>query len=685
MDKTTRNAVERATQQARELLDKDFSSQLEGTFDVLPSGVVAPKGGTHLSPRQRFHRDKIVAAIAHKRASGVTASEAVADYVRDAAFTTLNRFVALKLLEARELVQECITRGEQSSGYREFCGMAPGVALLPESAGYRLFIETLFDELSTEVRVLFSRRDAASMLWPRRATIESLLTILNASELAGVWGQDETIGWIYQYYNDSAQRKKMREESAAPRNSRELAVRNQFFTPRYIVEFLTDNTLGRIWHEMTRGESKLKEQCRYLARRPNEIFVESGDPSRPSPAQTNLSQGGALGDPVLIRPRALKDPRTILMLDPACGSMHFGLYAFDLFEAIYDEAWGLEERLGAGALSRTPGMNSLHESYPDRAAFLREVPRLIIEHNLHGIDIDPRCAQIGGLSLWLRAQKAWQRLGLKPAERPAIKRSNIVCAEPMPGEKELLREFVERKFPPSERGALLRLLEAIFDKMRLAGEAGLLLRIEAEIRSAIEEARQAWQNLRNRPGELFSTAELNAANKQIELDLTADLLSLTSEFFERVEGQIYAALHDYAEQAESGAGFQRRLFAEDAAQGFAFIDICRKQYDVWLMNPPFGAVTTRYQDLYAATYPLSKADMACAFVERGSSLMAPGGRVGVLMTRTPFFLSSFAKWRTERVITRGGLQLFADLGFGVLDAMVETCAYVLQPESLVEK
>ena len=45
----------------------------------------------------------------------------------------------------------------------------------------------------------------------------------------------------------------MREESSAPRNSRELAVRNQFFTPRYVVEFLTDNTLGRLWYEMTRA------------------------------------------------------------------------------------------------------------------------------------------------------------------------------------------------------------------------------------------------------------------------------------------------------------------------------------------------------------------------------------------------------------------------------------------------
>src|SRR5579862_4346585 len=130
MDKPTRNAIERATQQSRKLLEEDFSSQLEGTFDVLPSGVISAKGGAHLSARQQFQREKIIAAIDHKRAAGMIGEEAITDYVRDAAFTTLNRFVALKMLEARELVQECITKGEQSPGYREFCGMAPGLVLI---------------------------------------------------------------------------------------------------------------------------------------------------------------------------------------------------------------------------------------------------------------------------------------------------------------------------------------------------------------------------------------------------------------------------------------------------------------------------------------------------------------------------------------------------------------------------
>ena len=121
----------------------------------------------------------------------MTAKEAVADYLRDAAFTTLNRFVALKMLEARDLVQECISKGEASSGFaNEFCAMAPGVKF-PDGSGYRLYIESIFDELSTEVKVLFDRREPASALWPRKAAFEGLLDILNADKLNGVWIEDD--------------------------------------------------------------------------------------------------------------------------------------------------------------------------------------------------------------------------------------------------------------------------------------------------------------------------------------------------------------------------------------------------------------------------------------------------------------------------------------------------------------
>ena len=174
------------------------------------------------------------------------------------------------MLEARGLVQECVSRGEASSGFKEFSGLAPGLLALSDH-GYRLYLECLFDELGREIKVLFDRRDPASLLWPRRPAFGELLDILNRPELSPLWSEGETIGWVYQYFNSDEERRRMRSESQAPRNSRELAVRNQFFTPRYVVELLTDDTLGRTWYEMRRGETRLVEECRYLVRRPNGI------------------------------------------------------------------------------------------------------------------------------------------------------------------------------------------------------------------------------------------------------------------------------------------------------------------------------------------------------------------------------------------------------------------------------
>ena len=110
-------------------------------------------------------------------------------------------------------------------------------------------------QLSEEIGVLFSPTDPANRLFPPQRVLDDVLALLNSEDLKDIWAEDETIGWVYQYFTPKELRDQVRKESAAPRNSYELAFRNQFFTPRYVVEFLTDNTLGRIWYEMRRGDT----------------------------------------------------------------------------------------------------------------------------------------------------------------------------------------------------------------------------------------------------------------------------------------------------------------------------------------------------------------------------------------------------------------------------------------------
>ena len=163
MEREQRNGIGSAAQQIRKLLEREYAEQLDGVFDVRPSGDIATQAGAHLDAQQRVVRTKIVAAVDYYQKQEATPAEAVTRFTREAAFTALNRFVALKMLEARELVQQCISEGEDSSGYQEFIGLAPGVAHLGAGQGYRLYLESLFDELSAEVKVLFDRRDSASL------------------------------------------------------------------------------------------------------------------------------------------------------------------------------------------------------------------------------------------------------------------------------------------------------------------------------------------------------------------------------------------------------------------------------------------------------------------------------------------------------------------------------------------
>lgn len=656
-DTTTRNRLAKFVKDARDLVTEEFFQKLKELYGISESGQVTPlEKLAHLDEVGRatavLLREQIEYLTSTQPQEGRARSETITRLVREQAFTVVNRLAAIRMAEKRGLIPLSVGKGYQSDGFRVY-DMVAGKGLGDLYQRYRRYLFCLFDELAVDLGVLFSRQTPQSLLFPREKALLAFLDLLNAHDLDPLWGEDETIGWIYQYYNDSLERKKMREESAAPRNSRELAVRNQFFTPRYVVEFLTDNTLGRIWYEMTQGNTSLKDQCRYLVRRPNEIFLKPGETALEQPKQDNVSQEDLLKQPVHIPHRILKDPRTILMLDPACGSMHFGLYAFDLLEVIYDEAWVREEKRGADALIRQPDMKSLHKTYVDKESFLKDVPRLIIENNLHGIDIDPRAVQIAGLSLWLRAQKAWQARGVKPADRPRVRRSNIVCAEPMPGSPEMLEEFVATLKPD----LLGELVKTVFDKMQLAGEAGSLLKIEEEIRTAIDTARKEWLKQQD--------------------DLLARKDGGQEEFFVTAEQQVIDALRAYAEQADADS-YQRRLFADDAARGFAFIDLCRKRYDAVVMNPPFGEAAQSSRDYINTNFKFSRQDIYACFIDRFIDSLVPGGRLGAITSRTGFFLVTFEDWRREVLFGKASPVVAIDLGYGVLDAMVETAAYCLQ-------
>lgn len=662
MDKDTRNALRSVVTQSRRLLEDAIGEQLEGHFGIHRDGQVedASRMG-HLSDEDQRLRAEVVESLRHIQATmlggGSVSKEAVQQLVREVGFTHLNRLCAFRMLEQRKLMRDAVGKVLKSNGFLFYLRDHPEDERLwsggKQEDAYRHFLLWLAGTLAEEVGALFSPHDPANRLFPPHRVIEEVLALINGGNLRDVWDEDEAIGWVYQYYTPKELRDKARKESQAPRNSYELAFRNQFYTPRYVVQFLADNTLGRTWYEMRRGATALAESCQYLVRRPNEVFLEAGE-SEPTSA--------AGDDRVYVPFRARKDPRHIRVLDPACGSGHFLLYCFDLLETIYTEAYE-DPDLGP----------ALKRDYPDVEGFRRAVPELILRHNLHGIDIDLRATQIASLALWLRARRAYRDMGIANDERPSIRRANFVCAEPMPGERDLLDEFTRDLQPP----LLGQLAQRVFAEMRLASEAGSLLKVERAIKGDLEKARRQWKAGPKEEQLLLWPEGRRPKPDQLSL---FDLAGITDEeFWEQAEGRLLEALRSYAESATDGRAYARGLFADDAARGFGFVDLSRKRYDVVLMNPPFGEASKPSKAYVEREYPRTKNDVFAAFVERGLEWLHPQGMLGAITSRTGFFLSSFQKWREEILLKEAHPTVVADLGYGVLDtAMVETAAYCLE-------
>lgn len=623
-DQTTRNRLQRFVNDARRVLEEEFTRQLQNDYGMDPNaGTVAELVSLrHINDAQRETARILRDTLAHYTASGdMNATQGLDRIVREQAFTVLNRLAALRMAEARGLLVESVGNGFQAKGFQLYARLA-GTGLGETGDAYRVYLFSVFDELAQDLPGLFDRYSPQGRLFPREAALLQVLNLINDADIAPLWSEDETIGWIYQYFNSKEERKAMR-ESRSPRNSRELAVRNQFFTPRYVVEFLVDNTLGRLWFNATGGRTDLRDRCQYLLVKPDET----------PQAATKL-----------------RDPRTLKLLDPACGSMHFGLYAFDLFAEIYREAWAWEHQHGPGSLdvSTQPeeALKPLGQTYESESAFIQDVPRLIIEYNIFGVDIDPRAAQIASLALWLRAQRAWHDQSVKAKDRPLISHGHVVAAIAPPADRELRLQFIANL---DRRDA--ELFEKTLQLLKGLPELGVLLQAERDLRLLI---RQVYAG---KGTGLFAQQE--------------------QEDWHHAEVRLRSALIEFAHAAKST--YQGRLFAQDALQGLRLVDLSGQSFDVIVMNPPFGLPTPAVKDLLSTAYPISKSDILTIFVERSIQLLRKGGFIGAITARTCFFLSSLEEWREHVLLNQSSVVALADLGHGVMDdALVDAAAYILE-------
>ena len=642
--------IERFVSAAKNLLMQNVTEMLQQWYGIWADGHTIgveqlPSQDTDIVHTARMLRDRLqhlMAALPDTDTDTDKERQAVGQLVAEQAFTQLNRFCALRMCEERDLIMESIRGGYESAGFMAYDSIAQSVGA-SRYERYRCYLLSVFDELSIELPAVFDRFSPFGLLFSDESTLMKLLELINDSQLSAwfdeqnavtvnFWKEDETLGWMFQDYNSLEERRKMREASSKPRNSREMAVRNQFFTPEYVVRFLTDNSLGRIWYEMTRGESRIgEEQCRYMIRRPGEPLEE----------------------------RKLKEPTEILSLDPTCGSMHFGLYLYEVYEYIYMDAW-----------DNQPSLLQKYREVHTRESFRREVPKLILENNIYGCEIDPRALQIAALSLWLRAQKSYSQMGLDAAERPLITRSNLVLAEAMPGNKRLLKGLMDELDKPMQR-----LLTTIWNKMKYVGEAGLLFKMEKEISDDIEYLRKNWSKVNQNRNVSFYDSEERRAEVMAANEARTELRHHKDEFFEEIAERLQTALQELSSRLSEEEGYENALFSEDATRGFAFIELCQKRFDCIVMNPPFGEGSEHTSQYMNDNYPAWSKNLVCAFFDRMQDMLDDDGKLGAIFDRTVMIKSSYETFRRRNLC--GFITACADTGWGVLDASVETSTLVL--------
>lgn len=625
------SSIQAFTLTARKSLERETEEQLQGLYGWLPDGSFGV--GTALSlPEAAETRAQLERYVAEEKEAGLDAAAVRTKLKREAAFTWLNRAVAIRLMEERKIIKATFAKLHKSAAFIYWLTDEKDKASIPAStpinalgegpvdAAYREFLLWQCGQLAAEVSILFDPATLSSKLCPRPAVLKELAESMNAADLTEAWqaGNEETIGWVYQGFSAEELQAAF---TAAKQDKKkfepeDIPAVTQLFTIRWVVRFLVENTLGRIWVEM----------------HPNSHMAQSL---------------GYLVPPKQPQQRALRSVKDITFLDPCCGSMHFGLLAFDLFAEMYRE-----ERENAGK----PG-------WPDTpsAATEEEIPELILAHNLHGIDIDTRAVQLSALTLVLKARM------LNP--KACVTDTNLATAniEQLTGGR--LDEFISQtqfSHPIYER-----ILRRLADRVKDSPHLGSLLRLEKDIKQLVDDERQ-------RSGELLG--QLPGMHPE-----QFDTVEGVEEFFDILTDQILRHL-DHFVQVTRAEGQDAGLFAREAAKGLRFLNLIDQRYDVVTTNPPYlssGKMNNRLATLMEQEYKEGKGDLYAAFIIRCQELLAPEGLMGMLTMHSFMFIGSYKDLRT-RLRKEVAIETLAHYGGGLFavgnPGTLQTAAFVLRRE-----
>lgn len=432
--------------------------------------------------------------------------------------------------------------------------------------------------------------DATELLLPDNLTkTDSLIRELVDAIPEEDWQDVEIIGWLYQFYISE----KKDQVIGKVVKSEDIPAATQLFTPNWIVQYLVQNSVGRKWLQ-TYPDSRLKTTMPY--------YIE--------PAEQTPEVKAQLG---AITPDSI-DPLTIKVLDPACGSGHILVEAYKVLKEIYTERG--------------------HRS--------RDIPQLILEHNLFGLDIDDRAGQLAGFALMMLAREDDRRIFGREIKL------NVLS----------LQESVHLDFA------------ALWNALNLTSD---------------------WQH--GRSMSLFDSeqSDLSAAQADNRYRLLKDTLARFSQaktFGSLIEvpagdAEPLSELLEQLRQLVRDGDVMQKPAAEQLIPYMQQAWVLAQRYDAVVANPPYMGSKGMNAELKAFTtkaYPNSKSDMFAIFMEHAFSLLNENGFNAQVNMQSWMFLSSYEKLR-EWLLESKTFITMAHLGaraFGQISGeVVQTTAWVI--------
>jgi hypothetical protein len=593
-------------------------SDKAGQLEIAPAqtqGDVTLIAGLAWPAKVATQRDQLITRM--RREGFAHTCEAVA-------YTWFNRFAALRYMELHDYLGHGhralssaegnlpdilthaadLAQGTGSGGAGSESGL-PGLkpALVTEMklAGnrdgelYRMLLVAQCNALSNAMPFLFERiDDDTELLLPDNLLrTDSVIAKLVQAIPEGDWAEVEIIGWLYQFYISE----KKDQVIGKVVKSEDIPAATQLFTPNWIVQYLVQNSVGRLWL-MANPASTLASQWPY--------YIQPASQTPEVQAQLDA----------LIQTRMREDspleegsgewagvcslnPESITVLDPACGSGHILVVAYDVLKAIY-----------------------LERGYQARA-----IPRLILEKNLYGLDIDDRAAQMAGFALLMKARADDRRLFNEPPKLNVLSLQTSQGLDPV----ELHRALVGRVSPkgiarhpnagfndndlfPATRPQMTLGELVAENSLQTSGDAALTRPTQITAEGI------AWLI------DTFEHAKTFGSLIQIEPQRMLDVRKQLS----------------IVQQAMQSGDLYAQAAAQDLLPLVQQALVLGMQFDAVVANPPYmgnKAICNELKVFLSETLPGYERDLFSAFMMRNTKLTKQGGVTG--------FMSSFV-WMYKR-------------------------------------